>query len=275
MYGLTACIFMFAAAMFYYFQAARQQHNGCLEESASRSPQTELLIYCGAGIRPACDVLIKAFEAKHENIKINATYAGSGRLLGQIVSIQKGDLFMPGAELYVDKAIEQGLALKETKQVVAYFVPVIFVQKGNPKGIHSLQDLKRKGIRLGFGDERACAIGKKTLKILEKNAIDYSELENNVVYKSGTVNELPLAVQLRNVDAVIAWDANARHFLQYGDIVSIPPDQNVPSTIPIVVLKSSNHPQETREFVEVVTSDEGRKILAERGYTVSLARNTR
>jgi len=232
--------------------------------------KTELILYCGAGIRSAAEALIEAFEKKHD-VKILATYAGSDRLLGQISTIQKGDLFMPGAELYVDIAIEKGLALKESKRVVAYFIPVIFVQKGNPKGIQSLQDLKRPGIRLGFGDERACAVGKTTLKILEKNGIVYSELKKNVVYKSGTVNELPLAVQLQNVDAVIAWDVNARHFLQYGDIVRISQEQNVPSTIPIIVLGSSSHQSEARAFIDFVTSSEGKKILTECKYTISLA----
>jgi len=228
-----------------------------------------LTLYCGAGIRPAAEALIRAFE-QGRPVTINATYAGSGRLLGQIVTLQTGDLFMPGAALYVDRAIEKGLAFADTRRAVAYFVPVVFVQKGNPKGVRSLQDLKQAGLRLGFGDERSCAVGKKTLKILEKNAIPYSSLEQNVVYKSGTVNELGLAVQLGNVDAVILWDANARHFAESGDVVPIPPPQNIPSTIPVVLLKCSAHPREGREFIEFLVSPRGREILIERGYTVSL-----
>lgn len=257
-----ACV-VAGAAVYALKQRAADDRTG-----ASRSPTRELTLYCGAGIRPAADALILSFGARHD-VKINATYAGSGRLLGQIVSLQKGDLFMPGAELYVDKAIGRGLAVKESKRVVAYFIPVIFVQKGNPKGISSLQDLGRKGVRLGLGDERSCAVGRKTLSILEKNGIPYSRVEKNVVYKSGTVNELGLAIQLGNVDAVILWDASARHFAQSGEVVSIPPEKNVPSTIPIVLLKSSEHPEEARKFIDFVTSEEGRRILTERGYTVS------
>lgn len=232
----------------------------------------ELILYCGAGIRPAAEALIQAFEGDH-NVKIQATYAGSGRLLGQISSLQKGDLFMPGAALYVDKAIEKGLALKDSKRVVAFFVPVIFVQKKNPMGIRSLEDFRKKGVRLGFGDERSCAVGKNTLRILKKNGIAYSKVEKNVVYKSGTVNELGLAIQLGNVDAVILWDANARHFAGSGEVVSIPPEKNIPSTIPIVLLKSSQYQEEARSFIRFVTSEEGRKILKQMGYTVSLPDN--
>ncbi|MFC1672257.1 substrate-binding domain-containing protein, partial [Planctomycetota bacterium] len=172
--------------------------------------------------------------------------------------------------MYVDKAVEKNLAIEDTKRIVAYFIPVMFVQKGNPKSINTLEDLKKPGIRIGLGDERSCAVGKKTLKILEKNRIEYSELEKNVLYKSGTVNELGLAIQLRNVDVVILWDANARHFADYGDVVRIPPTQNMPSTIPVVLLKSSRLPDEARAFIEFVTSPEGTQVLRNKGYTVTL-----
>ena len=43
--------------------------------------EIELTLYCGAGIRPAAEALIEAFEAEHD-VAVNPTYAGSGRLLG-------------------------------------------------------------------------------------------------------------------------------------------------------------------------------------------------
>lgn len=229
----------------------------------------QLILYCGAGIRPAASALIAEFEKK-TGIVVNANYAGSGRQLGQMSVVQKGDLFMPGAELYVDIAVDKGLADAATKRIVMYFVPVIFVRKGNPKGIGSVKDLTREGLRLGLGDERSCAIGRKTLKILEKNAVPWAEIEPNVVYMSGTVNELPLAIELGNVDAVIAWDANARHFAAVGTVVPIPLERNSISAVPIAVLKSSKHPAEAKRFIEFVMSDSGRNIIRERGYTLSL-----
>ena len=45
--------------------------------------QKEILLYCGAGIRPAADALIKAFEAGHD-ITINISYGGGGKQVGQI-----------------------------------------------------------------------------------------------------------------------------------------------------------------------------------------------
>lgn len=231
-----------------------------------------LMLYCGAGIRPAAETVISAFEKQH-GVSIEPTYAGSGQLLGQISSHQRGDLYMPGAELYVDRALEKGLAVEGTKHIVAYFVPVILVQKGNPRDIHSLEDLKKDGLRLGFGDERACAVGKKTLKILEKNNIPLSDLQDSIQYQSSTVNELGVAIQLGQVDAVIMWDANARNFEDYGDIVNIKRENNIISTIPIALLSSSKYPDEARNFIDFITSPAGRNILRDHQYTVELDEN--
>lgn len=237
----------------------------CSEDTAGR----DVILYAGAGLRPAIEPVIDAFE-RESGIRVTANYDGSGRLLGHISAMQKGDLFMPGAELYVDIATEKGLAEIDTKRIVAFFIPVIFVQKGNPLNIHSLDDFGREGLRLGFGDERACAVGRKTLKIIEKAGVDPDELRENVVYKSGTVNELGTAIQTRSVDAVILWDANARQFGKVGDAVPIPPQFNDISAIPIVRLKLSRFPAEAMQFIEFITSEEGKTILHKHGYTITL-----
>jgi len=65
------------------------------------------------------------------------------------------------------------------------------------------------------------------------------------------------------------WDANARHFIEHGDIIPIPAEQNILSTIPIVLLKSSKHPNEARAFIDFVTSEKGKDILRDKGYTAS------
>ena len=242
---------------------------GIAEGMEKKGQPVSLVLYCGAGIRPAADAVIQAFEASHD-VKIRPTYEGSEVLLGQLDASRKGDLFMPGAEPYVDRAIEKGLADGETKRIVAHFVPVIFVQPGNPKGILGLEDLGREGLRIGLGDERSCAVGKQMLKILEKNEMPYEMLQGNVHFKAATVNQLPMQVQLGNLDVVVCWDANARHFLKDGEMVEIPPEQNVPSSIPIVRLAFSHAPEEAMEFIEFIVSEQGRGILEEQGYTVSL-----
>ena len=228
-----------------------------------------LTLACGAGLRPVADALIKEFT-RRTGLKVDATYEGSGRLLGQLAANRRGDLFMPGSDFYVDQAEKQKLVDPETRRVLAYFIPVILVQKGNPKGVHSLRDLAEKPLRIGLGDERAVAVGRCTLELLAKNNIPLDQVRQHVVCTSGTVNELAMAIQLKTVDAVIVWDATARQVEAAGDIVPIPEEQNVIEAIPLVRIAASTQPEAARRFIEFAASETGRKIFTDHRYTVTL-----
>ncbi len=226
-------------------------------------------LFCGAGIRPAAEALITAFTSQ-SNIEVHPTYAGSEVILTQVQAGAPGDCFMPGTELYVDRAADLGLIDPATKRIAAYFIPVIFVQKGNPKNIHSLNDLTQEGLRVGLGDERACAIGEETVKLLKKNDIPYARLEKNVRNKSTTGNELPMQIQLGALDAVICWDATARQFAEHGDTIAIPVEKNVVSSIPIARLKRSTNPEAAMAFIQFILSEAGKAVLRQQYYTVEM-----
>jgi molybdate transport system substrate-binding protein len=227
----------------------------------------ELVLYCGAGLREPGEDLIAAFGAKH-GIAVSATYAGSGRLLGQLAASRHGDVFMPGSSYYVERAIDQGMVEAGGARTAGYFVPVILVRKGNPHGIRTLADLARPKLRVGLGDERAVAVGRRAVELFEKNAIDRNGVTANVVFASGTVNELGVAIEMGTIDAAIVWDATARQYARVGDIVEIPPEQNIVSAIPVAAVSFARDRAGAELFVEFVTSEEGRAILRGHGYAV-------
>jgi molybdate transport system substrate-binding protein len=241
---------------------------GCGESKQPENP--ELILYCGAGVRPAAEKLIIAFEEQH-NVSIAATYAGSGSLLGQLATSRRGDLFMPGSAFYVENASEDILAVAGSRRDVAYFIPTIFVAKGNPLKVRGLHDFADKPMRVGVGDERAVAVGRQSMKIFAKNNISRDAVTKQTVFESGTVNELAVAIEMGNVDAVIVWDANARQFADVGDAIEIPVEQNIITTIPIVRLNFSRYSAEAQAFIDFAVSAEGKRIMESEGYTTTNA----
>jgi molybdate transport system substrate-binding protein len=228
-------------------------------------PVVELLLYCGAGLRPVADELIRVFSSEH-NVKMVADYAGSEVLLAKMKLVRKGDLYLPGDSHYVDQAVQAGMVLSRTS--VCYFVPTIMVQKGNPKNIHSLHDLTRPGLKLGFGDPQACAIGVQTRQLLEKNQIAWQDIEKNVAFQSLTVNELGLQIQARALDAVIVWDAIAKYYPDDGTAVTIPTPMNLISTVDVAVLGCTRNRSLAEQFARFAASEQGRAIFAKHHYTV-------
>lgn len=237
-----------------------------LQQGCGGEEGKTLKLFCGGGIRPPVSEIIELFN-EETGIEVKPTYAGSGVLLTQIQLTQQGDLYMPGDETFISRAEEKGYIVE--RRDVAYFVPVILVQKGNPKGITSLADMGKPGIRIGMGDPKACAIGEITNAILRKNELE-DEVKGNIVYTSATVIELANAVKLKMIDAAIVWDATAVLYTQDADAIRIPQDQNVIARIPIGVLSFSKHKREARKFVDFITSEKARRIFEKHGYTTKL-----
>jgi molybdate transport system substrate-binding protein len=242
---------------------------GCKREKSEMSDAgaKELLLYCGAGIRPPVEQIAETFEREHD-VKIVIDYAGSEVLLSKIKLARRGDLYMPGDEYYVDQAAQEGMILSQKS--VCHFVPTILVQKGNPKNIRRLQDLLRPGLRLGLGDARTCAVGRTAKEIFTKNNIAWGDVEKNLAFQSLTVNELGMQIQAGSLDAVIVWDAIARYYSEHGTEVPIPAEQNVISTVDLGVLSFTRNRLLAEEFVEFVTSQRGGDIFRKHNYTVEL-----
>jgi len=190
----------------------------------------ELLLYCGAGIRPPADELVEIFGREY-GVKVALDYAGSEVLLAKIKLARQGDLYMPGDKHYVEQAAQEDMIL--SRRSVCYWIPTILVQKGNPKKISGLEDILKPGIKLGLGNPGACAIGRTSKQILAKNNITWKDIEKNLIFQSLTVNELGMQIQAKSLDAVIVWDAMARYYSEYGDEISIALDKNVISTVDI------------------------------------------
>jgi len=164
--------------------------SGCKDKPAESV--RELQLYCGAGIRPPVAELVQVFAQEHD-IKIITDYAGSEVLLAKLKLARAGDLYLPGDKHYVDQAAQENMILD--RRSACYFVPTILVQKGNPKQIRGLQDLLRADAKVGLGDPKACAIGRKTQRLLAQNNIPWEKLQAKLAFQSLTVNELGLQIK--------------------------------------------------------------------------------
>jgi molybdate transport system substrate-binding protein len=238
---------------------------GCDRKEDRQSESEGLLLYCGAGIRPPVDELVDTFGREH-GVKVALDYAGSEVLLSKIKLVRRGDLYMPGDKHYVEQAARADMILSQ--HTVCCWVPTILVQKGNPKKIRALKDLLKPGIKLGLGDSKACAIGRTSKRILEKNNITWDDIRKNLAFQSLTVNELGLQIQAQALDAVIVWDAIARYYDEYGDEIPVPPEKNIISTVDIGVLKFTKNQEQAEKFVDFITSEKGRRIFQKHNYSI-------
>ncbi len=223
-----------------------------------------LFVFAGAGIREPLEAAAKAYT-EQTGVPIRYTYTGSACLLAQITMSQTGDVYIPGEEYFMQQAADRQYIVGSKR--IGYFIPVIMTQKGNPKGIHSLRDLTRPGVRVGLGEPKSCAIGTFTAKLLTKLGL-YEAVEQNTTMRTALAAELGTALRLQSIDACINWDAVAAWFRETADIVPIPEEHNETTAILAGVLKFSRDQTKAQAFVDFLSGPDGQAIFANCHYTV-------
>jgi len=189
----------------------------------------ELTFYAGSVNRKALEATIKAFEQR-EGARVNTIYNGCGILTAQMRTIQdRGgsdfpDVYMACDVYYLETVqewFERGVNLSDTEIVIV-------VAKGNPKGVATLEDLKRPGVRVAIGQPDQCTIGVLTRRMLEDAGFDYTAWvdpatnpNNNVVTQTATSALLVPAVTTGAADAVIAYRTDTLAESEKISVVSI------------------------------------------------------
>ena len=228
--------------------------------SSSADTQQSILVYAGAGLKAPLDEIGPLFT-ENTGITVQYNYGGAGALVPQMNLTRKGDVFMPGSTMEFKTAKSQGL-VNESK-FVAYHVPVIVVQKGNPKNITTLQDFAWPGLKIALGDANATAIGKSGAKMFAALNIS-AAVEKNVVSRTPTINELTVIMQTGQADAALLtldqYDPTTM------EMIPIPISENAIMITPIGATTFSQKTTAANEFVNFVASDQGKAIFAKHGF---------
>jgi molybdate transport system substrate-binding protein len=232
--------------------------------SGHAKSEFKLLVHAGAGIQPPLDELAAMFTKK-TGVQVDYSYKGSGCLLPDIVVSQKGDVYIPGELFYMQQALDRGLISKY--RPVAHMSTVLIAQRGNPKHIKGLSDLARPGLRVGLGDPKAIAIGRAARAVLDRAKLR-EQIEKNVCMCCMNVVELGNAVKLGHLDAAIVWDGTAALYGGAVTTIPIPPAYRETSTIPVGVLKVSQHPREAAQFMDFLASRAAGPVFRKHGYSL-------
>lgn len=220
-----------------------------------------LLVYSGAGLKKPMAEISSTFEEKY-GIKVKNTYAGSGTQISQMELTRKGDIFITGGTPDYAIGASRGVVENET-EYVAYHVPVIAVQKGNPKNITSVEDFTKSGIKVALGGINETAIGKAGDKLFKQYGIA-DAVEENVILRGATINELVVAINMGTADATLITIDKVN--TDTMDVIQLQPEDNMALIVPIGMTTFTKDPELAAQYIEFVSSDEGKAIFAKHGF---------
>jgi molybdate transport system substrate-binding protein len=234
---------------------------------ARNEPET-VTAFVGSASKPPMEEAAQAF-GEATGIKVYTNYGGSGTMLSQIELSGSGDIYIPGSQDYMAKAIRKGIVDAAEVKRVAYLVPVIGVQHGNPQNIHSLAELTRPGLKVGIGNPEAVCLGLYAVEILDYNGL-MAEVGKNIITNAESCEKIATLLSLESVDAVIGWDVFHEWDPDNIDSVYLEPEQ-LPrlAYVPAAVTTVAADREGARKFIEFLVSPEGQAIFKKWGYISS------
>lgn len=226
-------------------------------------PTSELMLYCAASNRAVIEEVCVRYKEEFGHA-VHIQYGPSQTLLSSVEITQKGDLYLPADDSFLEMARQQSLVSEVLP--LAKMQGVIAVKKNNPRGIKSFQDLLRSDIKLVQANE-AAAIGKQTRRELSRQGL-WEPLHNATHAYRTTVTDVANDVIVGAADAGIVYDAV---LTTYPDLefVEIPEFVEIAAKSAIGVLASSKTPQSALHFARYIAAqDRGLEHYAKHGFRI-------
>ena len=234
---------------------ARFRENGFRTVEGDKwSEHPEITFFCGSVNRRAVEPAIQAFE-RREGVRVNTVYNGCGILTGQMRTIAGGrqglgfpDTYMACDVYYLDavkELFQDGVDISDTEVVIA-------VPKGNPKGIRTLRDLARPGVRVSVGQPDQCTIGVLTRTLLQAEGV-HEEVMANVATQTATSALLVPTVTTGSVDATLAYATDTLAEAERLEVIRI----ESPAALaiqPFAIARSSEQKQLARRLYETIAA---------------------
>jgi len=228
---------------------------------------SELSIFAAAGARAAIDEACQEFEEQC-GIQVSVTYGGGGEVLSQMILAKSGDVYIAPEQRFMDTAKAEGAVDAQTVRSIAYMIPVIGVQKGNPKNINTLADLAKPGIQVAITRPETTRLGKYAPEIFQKAGLA-DAIEQNIVTHAANPDALLTMLVMDQIDAGIIWHFYATLAPNEIEAIFLPAEQLTGiAEMQIGVSTYCQNTESAQRFVDFVSSAEGKAVFKEHGYIV-------
>jgi molybdate transport system substrate-binding protein len=134
-----------------------------------------------------------------------------------------------------------------------------------------MRDLARPGVKLVLAEDGVPAAD-YALEILDKAEVQYGsgfkrDVLSNVVSREADVRACVSRVALGDADATFGYASDYTPDIRDRvEVIRIPENLNIVATYPIAALEDARSPELAREWVDLVMSEEGQRVLEKWGF---------
>ena len=233
---------------------------GCGDPDGGDGPRT-LRIFDASSLTEVFTELAREFESAHDGVEVDLSFGGSPALVAQLEQGASADVLATADADSMAAAVEAG-SVQEPTVTFARNRLTILVERGNPLGIDDLGDLRGEGTLVALcAPEVPC--GRAASK-----ALDQAGVAAPAGTREENVKGVVAKVVLGEVDAGIVYATDARAVDDDTDAVDFPGAEDGALTTKAVAAVTADARAEdlAEEWLELLRSDAGRRVLREHGF---------
>jgi molybdate transport system substrate-binding protein len=241
---------------------------GCSQSNPSAIPATgngppsvtgDITVFAASSLKSTFTALGTKFEKNIPGARVTFSFAGSADLVSQLTQGAPADVFASADTATMTKAVNAGLVAGEAVNFATNTLTIV-TPPGNPKKIQSFADLAKPGNQVVVcAPQVPCGAATKKVESATGTVL-------SPVSEESTVTDVLGKVTSGQADAGLVYVTDAAGAGAAITTVPFPETGRAVNTYPIAVLKESTNAATAQQFANLVTSPDGRKVLAAAGF---------
>jgi molybdate transport system substrate-binding protein len=219
----------------------------------------DLTVFAAASLKATFTEIGARFEEAHPGTRVAFSFAGSSDLVAQLQQGAPADVFASADEANMAKATRDALTTGRPVDFATNTLEIA-VPPGNPAKVASLRDLARPGVKVVL-----CApvvpCGSAAARVEAAAGVDLRP-----VSEEQSVTDVLGKVAAGEADAGLVYVTDVRGARSSVQGVPFPESSGAVNTYPVAALKGSRNPALAAAFVQAVTGEPGRSVLARAGF---------
>ncbi|MDF2596333.1 MAG: molybdate transporter substrate-binding protein [Clostridia bacterium] len=228
--------------------------------------EVELTVSAAASLTEAMGEIQALYQTEKPNVTLVFNFGSSGSLQQQIEQGAPVDVFFSAAIKQMTALEEKGLVAEGTKKELLENKIVLITPK-DKTDLMSFEDLVTdKAKQIGLGEPGSVPVGQYSEEIFTNLGI-LDQVKPKSVYGKDVKSVLTW-VEQGEVDAGIVYATDANVSDKVNIICSAPEGSHKPVIYPVAAIKDSAHLEDTKAFIEFLSSDKVKQTFEKYGFAV-------
>lgn len=232
----------------------------CAETSADETG--ELAISAASSLTDALFAAEKEFQRTHPEVDLSFNFGSSGKLRNQIQQGAPVDLFLSASEKDMEILQQDGLVSEE--EVRHFAENRLVLASAEQLQETDLKTLLANSELIAVGEPESVPVGFYTKEALSRIGI-WESLESQLIFAKDARQVLSY-IESGNAEMGIIYSSDAELSTRLKTVIDLPKG-DTEIVYPAGILTGAENKEAAKEFMDFLTSKEGRKIVEDYGFS--------